>query len=146
MSKGTIALGADHAGVYYKDAVKESLTNAGYEIIDCGTNSGDSVDYPDFVHPAAEAVSSKKADLGLLFCGSANGVAMSANKHQDIRAAIAWQKDLAALARQHNNANMLAIPCRFVAKELAMDIINTFLETNFEGGRHQRRVDKIAYC
>jgi len=146
MSKGTIALGADHAGVFYKNAVKEVLSNDGYEIIDCGTNSGDSVDYPDFVHPAAEAVSSKRADLGLLFCGSANGVAMSANKHQDIRAAIAWQKDLASLARQHNNANMLAIPCRFVAKELAIDIIKTFLATEFEGGRHQRRVDKIAYC
>ncbi len=146
MSKGTIALGADHAGIHYKDAVKAHLINAGYTVSDFGTDSVDSVDYPDFVHPAAESVTSGEANFGLLFCGSANGVAMTANKHQEVRAAIAWQKDIASLARLHNNANMLAIPCRFVAQELAIDLVDTFLDTEFEGGRHQRRVGKIACC
>ena len=144
MSKGKIALGADHAGVHYKNAVKEHLIEQGFEVQDFGTNSTESVDYPDFVHPCASAVEEGTADFGLLFCGSANGVAITANKHQGIRAAIAWQKDLAALGRQHNDANMLAIPCRFIAKELALDLVDVFLETAFEGGRHGRRVEKIA--
>jgi len=146
MKKGTIALGADHAGFDYKETVKAHLESLGYAVLDCGTHSNDSVDYPDFVHPCATAVEKKEADLGFLFCGSANGVAMTANKHQDIRAAIAWQREIASLARQHNNANILAIPCRFIAEALALDIVNAFLETDFEGGRHQRRVDKIAFC
>lgn len=146
MSKGTIALGADHAGVHYKNAVKNFLIEKGFAVKDFGTDSTDSVDYPDFVHPCASAVEDGIADFGLLFCGSANGVAMTANKHQKIRAAIAWQKDIAALARQHNNANMMAIPCRFIAKELALDLVDIFLTTEFEGGRHGRRVDKIAFC
>jgi len=146
MEKGTIALGADHAGFDYKETVKTHLESLGYEVLDFGTHSNDSVDYPDFVHPCASAVESKKADLGFLFCGSANGVAMTANKHQDVRAAIAWQREIASLARQHNNANVLAIPCRFIAESLALDLVNAFLQTDFEGGRHQRRVDKIAFC
>ena len=111
-----------------------------------GTNSADSVDYPDFIHPVANSIENKKADQGIIICGSGNGVAMTANKHQGIRAAIAWNDDLAALARQHNNANILAIPARFVSEDLALSMVTVFLKTDFEGGRHQRRVDKIAFC
>ncbi len=146
MKKEIIAIGADHAGFEYKEMVKSWLEVANYEVLDMGTDSLDSVDYADFVHPVAEAVESEKAGRGFLFCGSANGVAMTANKHQGIRAAIAWQKDLAELARQHNDANILAIPCRFVNKKLTMDMVKAFLTTDFEGGRHARRVNKIAMC
>lgn len=146
MEKKTIAIGGDHAGYLYKEMAKSWLEAAGYEVFDSGTHSLDSVDYPDFVHPVAEYIESGKAAEGLLFCGSANGVAMTANKHQGIRAAIAWQVELAELARQHNNANVLAVPCRFVDENLAMDMIKAFLNTAFEGGRHARRVGKIAMC
>lgn len=146
MEKKTIAIGGDHAGYTYKEMAKSWLEAAGYEVFDMGTHSLDSVDYPDFVHPVAEHIESGKAVEGLLFCGSANGVAMTANKHQGIRAAIAWQVELAELARQHNNANVLAVPCRFVDENLAMDMIKAFLNTEFEGGRHARRVGKIAMC
>mgnify|MGYP001804323605 CR=1 FL=1 len=146
MEKKTIAIGGDHAGYLYKEVAKSWLEAAGYEVLDLGTHSLESVDYPDFVHPVADLIESGKATLGFLFCGSANGVAMTANKHQDIRAAIAWQVDLAELARQHNDANVLAIPCRFVEEQLAIDMIQAFLNTDFEGGRHARRVGKIARC
>ena len=119
MSKKTIAIGGDHAGFEYKDSLIKTLTKKGYEVIDKGPYSTDSVDYPDFVHPVAEAVEQNVAEFGILICGSGNGVCMTANKHQDIRAALTWNQDLAALARQHNNANILCIPARFVSKRMA---------------------------
>ncbi len=140
----TIAIGCDHAGFPYKDSIIRQLKKLGHEVLDFGTNSSQSVDYPDFVHPTATAVETGKANLGVLLCGSGNGVAMTANKHQGIRAAIGWKVELAALARQHNNANVLALPVRFVSKRLALAMVKTFLETQFEGGRHEGRVGKIA--
>ena len=145
-AKKIIAIGADHAGFHYKNAIKSKLEAEGFEVIDMGTHSEDSVDYPDFIHPVAESIENKKADQGVIVCGSGNGVAMTANKHQGIRAAIAWNKDLASLARQHNDANILAIPARFVSEDLALSMVDVFLNASFEGGRHQRRVDKIASC
>ena len=142
MSK--IAIGCDHAGYPYKTAIKQALVGRGYEVIDFGTDDPNSVDYPDFVHPTAEAVERGEAQFGIVLCGSGNGVAMSANKHQGIRCALCWQRDLARLARQHNDANMIALPVRFVAEQLAVQMVEDFLDTEFEGGRHQRRVDKIA--
>lgn len=143
MSK-TIALGGDHAGYEYKAALIKHLEAAGFSTKNFGTDGPDSVDYPDYVHPLATAVEAGEADLGILICGSANGVCMTANKHQGIRAAIAWQNDIAALARQHNNANVLCIPARFVSLDLATEMVDTFVSTDFEGGRHQNRVNKIA--
>lgn len=143
MSK-TIALGGDHAGYEYKAALIKHLEAAGFSTKNFGTDGPESVDYPDYVHPLANAVEAGEADLGILICGSANGVCMTANKHQGIRAAIAWQNDIAALARQHNNANVLCIPARFVSLELATEMVDTFVSTDFEGGRHQNRVNKIA--
>jgi len=139
-----VAIGADHAGVSYKSKLIDYLKSKGFEIENHGTDSEDSVDYPDFAHPVAKSVESGKTELGVLICGSANGVAMAANKHQDIRAAICWNEELAALAKQHNNANVLCIPARFVAYELAEKITDSFFETSFEGGRHERRVNKIG--
>jgi ribose 5-phosphate isomerase B len=140
----TIAIGADHAGFEYKEILKKSLEKNGYKVKDFGTYNTDSADYPDFAHPVAEAVEKKEFELGLLICGSANGVAITANKHQGIRAAICWNEELAALARQHNNANVLCIPARYVSAELAEKILDRFLHSSFEGGRHERRVDKIS--
>lgn len=140
----TIVLGADHAGFDFKEAVKKHLIDQGYLVLDKGTHSTESVDYPDFIHPVARAIEEGDADLGIIFCGSGNGVAMTANKHASIRAAIAWNVELAELARQHNNANVLAIPARFVPVDLALQMSDAFLKTDFEGGRHQKRVDKIA--
>lgn len=139
-----IALGADHAGVDYKNAVKQWLEQKGYTVLDFGTDSTASVDYPDFAHPTANSVETNEAAFGILFCGSANGVAITANKHQHIRAALCWQNDIAVLARQHNNANMICIPARFVALPLAQQMIELFMQTAFEGGRHENRVNKIA--
>lgn len=141
-----IAMGADHAGFEFKDLIKKKLQSEGYTVVDMGTNSGDSVDYPDFIHPVAESIENKKADLGIIICGSGNGVAMTANKHQGIRAAVVWNDEIAALARRHNNANVLAIPARFVDERSALSMVDIFLRTEFEAGRHQKRVDKIAYC
>ncbi len=146
MKTPRIAIGCDHAGYAYKEIVKEYLTSEGYEVKDFGTYSETSVDYPDFVHPLAESLEKGEKDLGILLCGSANGVAITANKHQQIRAAIAWRNDLAALARQHNNANVLCLPSRFITIEEAKEFVKTFISTDFEGGRHQSRVDKIALC
>jgi ribose 5-phosphate isomerase B len=146
LNNKVIAIGADHAGFEYKNLVKNKLEAEGYKILDMGTNSKDSVDYPDFIHPVAKSIENKEAYLGIILCGSGNGVAMTANKHQGIRAAIAWNNDIASLARQHNDANILAIPARFVSEELALSMVDVFLNTTFEGGRHQRRVDKIASC
>lgn len=139
-----IALGADHAGFEYKEAIKVWLTSKGFTVKDFGTHSLESVDYPDFAHPTAASVESGECAFGVLFCGSANGVAITANKHQHIRAGLAWQNDVAKLIRQHNNANIVCIPARFIALSLAEEIIENFMTTEFMGGRHGRRVDKIA--
>lgn len=137
-----LAIGADHAGFEYKEILKAYLVD--HEVKDFGTYSADSVDYPDFAHPVASAVESKEFDFGILVCGSANGVAITANKHQHIRAAICWQNELASLARRHNNANIICIPERFVSADLAKEMTTTFLTTEFEGGRHENRVNKIS--
>ena len=139
-----IAIGSDHAGFEYKQNLKSWLESNGYTVKDFGTPSTDSVDYPDFAHPVAAAVEDKKFDLGILICGSANGVAITANKHQGIRAAICWNEELASLARQHNNANIVCIPARFISLETAEKITDRFLHTEFEGGRHEKRVSKIS--
>lgn len=139
----TIAIGADHAGFALKERLKKWLETNGHRTKDFGTYTEESVDYPDFAHPVAEAVEKKEFDLGLLICGSGNGVAMSANKHEGIRAAICWNEDLAALAREHNDANILCLPARFVKPDEAERILDRFLNSSFEGGRHARRVGKI---
>ncbi|WP_160068850.1 ribose 5-phosphate isomerase B [Sphingobacterium bovisgrunnientis] len=139
-----IAIGSDHAGFDYKTPIVEFLKELGHEVSDFGPSTADSVDYPDYAHPVASSVENQENELGILICGSANGVAITANKHQGIRATIAWQNEIAALARQHNNANVLCIPARFIDLELAKKITNTFITTEFEGGRHATRVNKIS--
>ncbi|MDN3585521.1 ribose 5-phosphate isomerase B [Pedobacter aquatilis] len=141
-TKFKIAIGADHAGFEYKEILKTYL--ADYDVQDFGTHSLDSVDYPDFAHPVASAVESGVFTYGILLCGSANGVAITANKHQGIRAGLCWENEVASLVRKHNDANVLCIPARFVSEELAKEITATFLNTDFEGGRHQNRVDKVS--
>jgi ribose 5-phosphate isomerase B len=141
-TKIKIAIGADHAGFEYKEILKDFLQD--YEVKDFGTYSESSVDYPDFAHPVAEAVESGDFTYGILLCGSANGVAITANKHQHIRAGLCWENEVASLVRKHNNANVLCIPARFVSEEQAKEITTTFLTTDFEGGRHQNRVEKIS--
>ena len=138
-----LAIGADHAGFEYKEAIIKMLAAQGWQVADKGTYSLDSVDYPDFAHPVASMVEEGKAAAGILVCGSGNGVCMTANKHAGVRAALCWTDELASLARQHNNANILCVPARFVAPELANQMVNTFLNTAFEGGRHEKRVNKI---
>lgn len=138
-----IAIASDHAGVDYKARLVNYLDDKGYEIIDFGPTTEDSVDYPDFAHKVSKAVSTNKVELGILFCGSGNGINMSANKHQAIRSALCWKKEIAELSRLHNNANVIAMPARFISYEEAQDIAETFLTTEFEGGRHERRVNKI---
>jgi ribose 5-phosphate isomerase B len=138
----SIAIGADHAGFEYKNMLIDFLKE--YSIKDFGTYSADSVDYPDFAHPVASAVEKAEFTIGILICGSANGVAITANKHQGIRAAICWNEELAELARSHNNANVLCIPARFISPELARQICTKFISTAFEGGRHANRVNKIS--
>ena len=139
-----VAIGADHAGYEYKDAIVKLLQSKGYMVKDFGTYSADSVDYPDFAHPVATAVEKGEAGCGVLVCGSGNGVAIAANKHQDIRAALCWLPELARLAREHNNANVICLPARFVSLQDAESMVDQFLHTDFEGGRHERRVSKIA--
>ena len=139
-----IAIGSDHAGFELKSKIKTLLTSKNIEVEDFGAFSTDSVDYPDFAHPTATAVESGSANMGILLCGSGNGIAMTANKHQNIRAAICWTTELAELARQHNNANILVLPARFVSEDLGLEIVDSFLNAEFEGGRHERRVQKIA--
>lgn len=138
-----ISIGNDHAGTEYKLAIVGWLKSMGHEVINRGTDGSDSVDYPDFVHPVASDVSSGKADYGIVICGSGNGAAMTANKHQNVRAALCWNKELVALAREHNDANVLSLPARFIAVPQALEMVRTFLDTPFEGGRHERRVEKI---
>lgn len=143
MASEKIFIGCDHAGFPYKAAFIKKLESRGIEVYDKGTDSEDSVDYPDFVHPVASEVAAG-AGQGILMCGSGNGVAMTANKHQGVRAALCWNTELAKLARQHNDANILAIPVRFVDEQTALAMLDAFLDASFEGGRHQRRVEKIA--
>jgi ribose 5-phosphate isomerase B len=138
-----LAIGADHAGYDYKEQLKKYLLDKGFEVADKGTYSAESVDYPDFAHPVANAVVNKEVDAGILICGSANGVAITANKHQGIRAAICWTNEVAELARKHNNANIICIPSRFANIELTKSMIDIFMKTEFEKGRHERRVEKI---
>ena len=140
-----LALGSDHAGFVQKEMLRTWLSAQGYEIQDFGTYSADSMDYPDVAHPLAAAVEKGESDLGILLCGSANGVCITANKHAGVRAAIAWLPELAELARQHNNANVLCLPARYITGEQAQEIASIFLKTDFEGGRHQARVSKIDY-
>ena len=142
--KKPVAIGADHAGFEYKALLSALLQEEGLEVNDKGTYSTDSVDYPDFAHPVADAVEKGEAGFGVLICGSANGVAITANKHQGIRAAICWNEEIAGLARQHNNANIICIPARFVSVEVAKSMLKLFIKTSFEGGRHANRVNKIA--
>lgn len=144
MENKRIAIGGDHAGVEYKKSLIRLLKSLSYEVVNFGTDTTDSVDYPDFAHPVANCVETGDADLGILICGSANGVAITANKHQNIRAALCWKVEIAALARQHNNANIVALPARFISLKMARDIVKVFLDTPFEGGRHERRVGKIS--
>ena len=138
-----IAIGADHAGFEYKELVKDFLQKSNYEVLDKGTWSLDSVDYPDFAHAVATELEEKNVDFGILFCGSANGVAITANKHPKVRAAICWENEIASLARKHNDANIICIPARFVSIDEAKKMIETFLNTDFEAGRHERRKEKI---
>ena len=138
-----IAIGGDHAGFQYKARLVTYLEEKGHEVIDFGPGSDQSVDYPDHVHPLASAIASEDHELGILICGSGNGVAITANKHENVRAALCWDGEIASLARQHNDANIICLPARFVAYEYAEYLTNIFLNTPFEGGRHQRRVDKI---
>jgi len=142
--KMKIAIGNDHAGPDYKKAIVSFLDAKGIEITNYGTDTFDSVDYPDFGHPVATDVEEKKVDFGIIICGSGNGIAMSANKHQDVRAALCWTKEISALARQHNDANVVSIPARYTSIQQAIEIVDTFLTTKFEGGRHANRVGKIA--
>ena len=138
-----IAIGADHAGFQYKERITGFLKKNNIAFKDYGTYNADSTDYPDFAHPVSSAVENGEAACGILVCGSGNGVAITANKHQGIRAALCWQAELAKLARQHNNANVLCLPQRFVDVDDALEMVNVFLKTEFEGGRHEQRVEKI---
>ena len=138
-----IAIGNDHAGTDYKLAIVGWLRSEGIEVVNYGTDAMDSVDYPDFVHPVATDVSSTAVDLGIIICGSGNGASMTANKHQKVRSALCWTKEIVSLARQHNNANILSIPARFVSLPQALEMVKTFLDTEYEGGRHNRRLDKM---
>jgi ribose 5-phosphate isomerase B len=138
-----IAIGNDHAGTEYKLAIVGMLKSKGIEVNNYGTDGTDSVDYPDFAHPVANDVEKGVVDLGIVVCGSGNGANMTTNKHQSVRSALCWNKEITALAREHNDANVLSLPARFIALPQALEMVNTFLNTKFEGGRHERRVEKI---
>jgi len=139
-----IAIGNDHAGTEYKNAIITYLEKEGHNVINYGTNSNDSVDYPDFVHPVAEDVEKNKVDFGIVICGSGNGANMTANKHQKVRSALCWTNEITTLAREHNDANILSIPARFTSIHQAVEMVKTFITTPFAGGRHQNRINKIA--
>jgi ribose 5-phosphate isomerase B len=138
-----VSIGNDHAGTEYKFLIKEYLIKKKIEVINHGTDNNNSVDYPDFIHPVALDVKNKKSERGIIICGSGNGASMSANKHKNVRSALCWNNEICKLAREHNNANILSIPARYLSKEQTIEIVNTFLNTPFEGGRHQKRVEKI---
>ena len=139
-----IAIGNDHAGPDYKKVIVTFLESKGYEVINYGTDTFESVDYPDFGHKVATDVEEGKVNFGIVICGSGNGIAMTANKHQKVRAALCWTKEISALARQHNDANIISIPARYTSIQQAVEMVDTFLKTSFEGGRHANRVNKIA--
>jgi len=139
-----IAIGSDHAGFALKAKLITILEAVGHQVKDFGCYSEDSIDYPDYAHPVANEVEQHEADLGVLICGSGNGISMTANKHQGIRCALCWTPEIASLARQHNDANILSLPARFISEELATEILHAFLSAQFEGGRHATRVGKIA--
>lgn len=142
-----IAIGSDHAGFELKAVISKFLTDKKrFEVQDFGCHSNESMDYPDSAHPVCESIEKKESNLGVLICGSGNGIAMTANKHQGIRAGLSWTPEIAELARLHNDANILVLPARFISVELALEIVGKFFDAEFEGGRHQRRVDKIACC
>ena len=138
-----IAIGNDHAGVEVKRNIEKHLSEKGHTVINKGYDGEESVDYPDFIHPVSQEVKEKKAQIGIIICGSGNGAAMTANKHKGIRAAICWNAEIAELARQHNNANIISIPSRFLSEEKIIKIVDIFIKTGFEGGRHKRRIEKI---
>ena len=140
----TIAVGNDHAGTEYKFEIVKLLEDLGHKVINFGTDTNNSMDYPDAIHPAAEAVETKQAEMGIILCGSGNGAQMTANKHQGVRAALCWNNELVELTRQHNDANVLTIPARFVSLQQALGFVKIFLSTEFEGGRHANRVNKIV--
>lgn len=139
----TFSIGNDHAGVAYKEAIIYFLEKNGHQVTNHGTNSEASVDYPDFIHPVALDIENENVDLGIIICGSGNGAAMTANKHQKVRAALCWTKEIVALAREHNNANILSLPARFISIPQAIAMVATYINTDFEGGRHQGRIDKM---
>lgn len=141
-----IAFASDHAGYALKQVLEEYVKTKGYEVEDFGTYSEESCDYPDFAHPAAAAVEAGECDFGIAMCGTGNGIQMTLNKHQGIRAALCWQPALATLAKEHNNANVLVLPARFITEELAKEVVDAYLDAKFEGGRHQRRIEKIPVC
>ena len=145
MSK-IIPIGADHAGFQLKSKIIKHLEEKGYELKDFGCYSEESIDYPDYGHPVADMIESNQGMLGILICGSGNGINMTANKHQGVRSALCWKKEIAELARQHNDANIIALPARFISEEEAIEMVDVFFSTLFEGGRHQNRVNKIACC
>lgn len=136
-------MACDHAGFELKEFLKSALTERGLEIKDFGTYTSDSVDYPDMIHPLAKEINAGNYEFGIIMCGSANGVSMVANKYQNVRCALCWQEEIAQLAKQHNNANIISLPARFISKEKALSIVDAYLDTEFEGGRHQKRVEKI---
>lgn len=140
-----IAIGNDHAGTEYKLAVIGLLKSKNIEVTNYGTDGSDSVDYPDFVHPVAKDVVDGTVDSGIIICGSGNGASMTANKHQKIRCALCWTKEIVQLAREHNDANILSLPARFISLPQALEMVNVFLDTKFEGGRHERRIEKIPH-
>jgi ribose 5-phosphate isomerase B len=142
MSK-VIPMACDHAGFELKEFLKSTLIERGLEIKDFGTYSSDSVDYPDMIHPLAKEINDGNFEFGIIMCGSANGVSMVANKYQNVRCALCWEEEIAQLAKQHNNANIISLPARFISKEKALSIVDAYLNTEFEGGRHQKRVEKI---
>lgn len=141
-----VAIGNDHAGTKYKLAIVEFLRSMDFEVINYGTDSTDSVDYADFVHPVASDVENGKVNCGIIICGSGNGVSMTANKHQKIRAALCWNSEIVKLAREHNDANILSLPARFISLPQALDMVKIFMDTPFEGGRHKNRIEKIPTC
>lgn len=145
MSKLKVALASDHAGYQLKKHIIKYLQETGYEVKDFGSDTDEAVDYPDYAHPLSEAIENKEFDLGITFCGSGNGINMAANKHKGIRSAVCWTVEISKLARLHNNANVCAIPSRFIDEETTIEIVKAFLNTDFEGGRHQRRIEKITF-